>query len=166
MRISHVTRTPAGWLGTIAEAAFGTCGRSVIVGDLWYRFSRKRGFVASDARLAERPEHCIEVVGETTLHDAAYLDGLVGSRWRPWHNCVTAFSPVWRRGMSVMSAGDRDAVSRRVVLSLVAALVLAVAVVGGGHLYVQSQVDHLKRSCAAQFGQVTKALRELGAPPR
>lgn len=153
-----VTRTPQTWLGTLAEAAFGTAGRSIAIGDRWYRFKRGKGLVASDARLIlGRTELCVVEDGEG---DDAELRKLIGRRWSPLFNCATAFAPFWRSGMSNISTGDRQSIARTVILGVV---VVAVAILGGGWLlneWIDAKFERQARSMNAHFGQIKSMLRD------
>jgi hypothetical protein len=157
-----VTKTPQTWAGRVAEAVLGALSRSVIVGGAWYRFSKSRGAViVSDAGLAERVGRTVEDAGQATDADAAYLEAAVGERWSLRTNCVSLFSPVWSGAMGASTAGDRDAIAKRVTVSVVVA---AARLIGGGYLvdlWISAKFDNMKRSCARQSGEITKAIREM-----
>lgn len=156
-----VTRTPQTWLGTIVEAAFGTAGRSIAVGNDWYRFKRGRGVVVSSAEIIKgRTELCVVENGEVSKTEITDLHRLIGKRWSILNNCATAFAPFWRPGMSNVSTGDRQSIVRSVLLGLFVTVAL---VIGGGWFvndWIDAKFDSLQRSMSAHFGQVKAMLKE------
>ncbi|MFX4223521.1 MAG: hypothetical protein ACMVO3_22615 [Thalassobaculum sp.] len=140
-----VTSTPQTWAGTIAEALVGTAGRSIIVGREWFRFKRGRGLVASDAAVAEtRDELCIVRAGEVSQAEIAALHRMTGRRWSPLFNCLTAFAPFWEGRMSIVTPGDRDSIARRVVVSLVILVAVAVVLLFAAKWYRDSIVAEIR----------------------
>lgn len=157
-----VTRTPQTWAGTIAEAVFGTAGRSIIVGREWFRFTKGRGLVKSDALIAEaREELCIVRAGEVSNEQIEALRRMTGRRWSPLFNCLTAFAPFWEGRMSRITPGDRDSIARYVVIVF---FLCAALTVGGGYLidqWVDSKIDPLRNSMTTHFGQVKSMIKAL-----
>jgi len=169
----RVTRTPQSWLGTLAEWAWGTAGRSIIIGDRWYRFQRRRGvLVASDARLADRPELHVEDVGEATAAEVRTLDAMIGARWSMLYNCATAFQPFWGALMaSIVSPADRSSVARHVVLSVLAAAAIVAAVLFSLDWWMERKVGRIEarmeaqyRSVVAHFGAIKARLPKEAIP--
>lgn len=159
-----VTRTPQTWAGTIAEAVFGTAGRSIIVGREWFRFTKGRGLVKSDALIAEaREELCIVRAGEVSNEQIEALRRMTGRKWSPLFNCLTAFAPFWEGRMSRITPGDRDSIARYVVIVF---FLCAALTVGGGYLidqWVDSKIDPLRNSMSKHFEDVKSMIRELEA---
>ena len=168
-----VTRTPQSWLGTIVEAAFGTCGRSIIIDGAWYRFKHGRGLIASSAEVAvTRPELCVVDAGP--CDDGDRLRALVGTRWSILHNCVTVFAPFWRSDMSGVTPGDRSSIARSVVLSLIALFAFIVLVILGV-VWADDRIDakfekasdrheEMYRSVVTHLGQIKSALGTVKNP--
>ena len=157
-----VTRTPQTWAGTVVKVVFGTAGRSIIVGREWFRFTKGRGLVKSDALIAEaREELCIVRAGEVSNDQIEALRRMEGRRWSPLFNCLTAFAPFWEGRMSRIIPGDRQAIARSVVLVFV---LFTLMTIGGGYLidhWVDSKIDPLRNSMTTHFGQVESMIREM-----
>jgi hypothetical protein len=157
-----VTRTPQTWTGTIAEAVFGTAGRSIIVGREWFRFKKGRGLVNSDAAVVtSRDEFCVIRAGEVSNEEIEALRRMTGRKWSPLFNCLTAFAPFWEGRMSRITPGDRDSIARYVVIVF---FLCAALTVGSGYLinhWVDSKIDPLRNSMSKHFGDVKKMIREL-----
>lgn len=149
-------------MGTIAEAVFGTAGRSIIVGRELFRFTKARGLVRSDALVAEtRPELCIVRAGEVSNEQIEALRRMTGRKWSPLFNCLTAFAPFWEGRMSRISPGDRQSIARSVVLVFVLFTLLTV---GGGymaHTYLTGLLDERHHSLTVHLGQIKAMIREL-----
>lgn len=153
-----VTRTPQTWLGIIAEAAFGTAGRSVIIDGAWYRFRRGRGLVCSSADVAaSRAELCVVDAGPTEDD----LGHLVGTRWSTLTNCATVFAPFWRSDVSGVSTGDRQSIVRSVLLGLIVAAALAVSAGYFVNSWIDGKLDTMQRSNAAHFGQIKAMIKDM-----
>lgn len=159
-----VTRTPQTWAGTIAEAAFGTAGRSIIIGREWFRFTKGRGLVKSHALIAEaREELCIIRAGEVSNEQIEELRRMTGRKWSPLFNCLTVFAPFWGGRMSHITPGDRQSIARSVVLVFVLFTLLTV---GGGymaHTYLTGLLDERHRSLTVHLGQIKAMIREMEA---
>lgn len=159
-----ISRTPQTWIGTLGEALFGTAGRSVIVGNRWYRFSRSRGLVASPAALVKgRTELCVVDAGPAPASEARRLAAMVGARWSLLYNCATAFAPFWSRAMSQVSPGDRSSIARHVVLSVVAALAIVAAVLFGADMWMERKVQRIEARMEAQYRSVVVHLGQVKA---
>lgn len=158
-----VTRTPTIWLGALAEALAGTCGRSVIIDGAWYRFKRGQGLVMSRAQTAKtRPDLCIVDAGQSD--EAEALRRLIRTKRSPLTNCATVFAPFWRSDMSGVSPGDRSSIVRAVLLGLLGLLVtvaLIVSAVVGIGFWIDAKLDAMQRSNAAHFGQIKSMIEEL-----
>lgn len=165
-----VTRTPQTWLGTLVEAAIGTCGRSIIVGERWYRFKRRAGLVASDAAVAAKaPGLCIVDAGPVDPAQGEALGRLVGTKWSLCQNCVTVFAPYWKAAVtdgepSRVSPGDRASIGRSVALTLIVAILVGFAV----NAWMDSKMARLEaqqlkhyRSVVAHLGQIKARLKEI-----
>lgn len=159
-----ISRTPQTWLGTLAEWACGTAGRSIVIGDKWVRFNRRRGAaVASDARLADRPELHVEDAGDATEAEARALNAMVGERWSLWYNCATAFEPLWRPAVSMVSPADRSSVARHVVLSVLTALFVVAAVLFSLDWWMERKVSRIEARMEAQYRSVVTHLGQIKA---
>lgn len=157
-----VTRTPKTWAGTIAEAAFGTAGRSIIVGREWFRFKKGRGLVNSDAAVAEaRDDFCIIRAGEVSNEQIEALRRMTGRRWSPLFNCLTAFAPFWEGRMSRISPDDRQSIARYVTLTV---FLTAAITISGGYLldrYITGLLDERHHSLTVHLGQIKAMIRDL-----
>lgn len=157
-----VTRTPQTWAGTVVEVVFGTAGRSIIIGREWFRFTKGRGLVKSDALIAEaREELCIVRAGEVSNEQIEALRRMTGRKWSPLFNCLTAFAPFWEGRMSRITPGDRDSIARYVVIVF---FLCAALTVGGGymaHTYLTGLLDERHHSLTVHLGQIKAMIREM-----
>lgn len=158
----RVTRTPKTWAGTIAEAAFGTAGRSVIVGREWFRFTKGRGLTVSDAAVDEaRDEFCIVRAGEVSNEQIEALRRMTERRWSPLFNCLTAFAPFWEGRMSRIAPDDRQSIVRYVTLTV---FLTAAITISCGYLldrYITGLLDERQHSLTVHLGQIKAMIQDL-----
>lgn len=106
--------------------------------------------------------------------DPAGLDALVGTAWRlGGPNCALTFNPYWRKAGAMQSnADDRNAMARSIALALLMMVLSIGGIVGAGYWFwvrpvqasnaeLQDQMDTMRKSQAAHFGEIKRLLRDV-----
>ena len=104
----RVTKRADDTTGLIATLFWGAASVSVVCGGTWGHFKRtgilSGEFVTGPAAMAwDRTDLDFHEDHEETPEDIAFINGLRGKAWRPWHNCFGVLEGLWQSKKSAAS---------------------------------------------------------------
>lgn len=98
----RVDHRPHDLQGLFAALFTGAGSASVVVGRKWAHFTRTGRFsghvvIEDAAKVLARKDVRLTCVRQATDEDERFIRAREGMPWRPWHNCFSAWRPLWAK---------------------------------------------------------------------